>query len=285
MSGGLTLPAPAKLNLFLHIVGRRADGYHELQSVFQFVQLCDQLAYSILPATDIDLDGYCAGVAAADNLIYRAARLLQQVTGCQQGAEIKLQKNIPAGAGLGGGSSDAATTLLALNYLWQTGLDLNELAHIGAQLGADVPVFVRGRAAWAEGIGDKLTIIDLPQPHYVILKPDCAVSTAEVFCHEELTRNTTPIKIARFLNDPSQCRNDTQAVVQQLYPQVADAIQWLTGFAAARLTGTGACVFAAFDDYEAARRVLEQVPERWQGYVARGLNVSPTHSQLPKYKL
>lgn len=284
MSASLTLPAPAKLNLFLHVVGRRADGYHKLQTVFQFVDLCDQLSFRILPGADVVLGGDCGSIAAADNLIIKAARALQQVSGCRQGAEITLRKNIPVGAGLGGGSSDAATTLLALSDLWQTGLDVNALAQLGAQLGADVPIFVHGRAAWAEGIGERLTNIEPPEPCYLIIKPDCSISTAEIFCHQELTRHTTPIKIARFLGQPSQCRNDCLPVVEQLYPQVRAAMQWLNEFATARLTGTGACIFAEFASENAATRVLEQLPGHWQGFVARGLNVSPTHSQLSEHK-
>ena len=215
---------------------------------------------------------------------YRAALALQQATGCHHGAEINLKKIIPMGAGLGGGSSDAATTLLALNHLWQIGLDLDALAQLSANLGADVPVFVHGRAAWAQGIGDRLTNIELPEPCYLIIQPDCSISTAEIFCHEELTRHTTPIKIAGFLDQPYQCRNDCLAVVQQLYPQVKAAIHWLNKFAAARLTGTGACIFAEFASEKAATLVLEQLPKHWHGFVARGLNVSPTHSQLPEHK-
>ncbi len=280
----LTLPAPAKLNLFLHIIGRRADGYHELQTVFQFVDLCDQLSFRRTATADIVLSGDCGDVAAADNLVHKAARALQQAASIDCGADITLQKNIPMGAGLGGGSSNAATTLLALNHLWQTGLDLHALAQIGANLGADVPIFVYGHAAWAEGIGDRLTPIEPFQPCYLIVKPDCSIATAEIFCHEQLTRHTTPIKIARFLGQPTGCRNDCLAVVQLLYPQVTAAMQWLDEFSPARLTGTGACVFAEFEHTDAATRVLQQLPGHWQGFVARGLNVSPTHSQLQEYK-
>ncbi len=280
----LTLPAPAKLNLFLHIVGRRADGYHELQTVFQFVDLCDQLSFKRTATADIVVSGDCGDVSVADNLVHKAARALQQAASIDCGAEISLQKKIPMGAGLGGGSSDAATTLLALNQLWQTGLDLHALAQIGAKLGADVPIFVHGHAAWAEGIGDRLTPIEPFEPCYLIIKPDCSIATAEIFCHEQLTRHTTPIKIARFLGQPTGCRNDCLAVVQQLYPQVTAAMQWLDEFSAARLTGTGASVFAEFETEDAATRVLKQLPGHWQGFVARGLNVSPTHSQLQEYK-
>lgn len=278
-----SVPAPAKLNLFLHILGRRADGYHELQTVFQFVDLCDRLSFRHAATDTIVLAGDCGDVNTADNLVIKAARALQRATGHEHGVEITLQKIIPMGAGLGGGSSDAATTLLALNHLWQTGLGLHELAHIGAQLGADVPVFVHGHAAWAEGIGDRLTPIEPFEPCYLIIKPDCTVATAEIFCHEQLTRHTTPIKIARFLDQPDACRNDCLGVVQQLYPQVQAAMLWLDEFSTARLTGTGACVFAEFENNDAATRVLKQLPGHWQGYVARGLNVSPTHSQLAEY--
>ncbi|MGI9286064.1 MAG: 4-(cytidine 5'-diphospho)-2-C-methyl-D-erythritol kinase [Pseudomonadales bacterium] len=280
----LTLPAPAKLNLFLHIIGRRADGYHELQTVFQFVDLCDELSFRSTANAEIVLTGDCGGVDTTNNLVHQAARSLQQAARCNQGAEINLKKIIPMGAGLGGGSSDAATTLLALNCLWQTDLSLEALTQLGVNLGADVPVFVRGHAAWAEGIGDRLTNIEPPAPCYLIIQPDCSISTVEIFCHEELTRHTTPIKIAGFLGQPSQCRNDCLAVVQKLYPEVETAMHWLDKFAVARLTGTGACIFAEFASENAATQVLEQLPAHWRGFVARGLNVSPTHSQLPEYK-
>ena len=275
--------APAKLNLFLHITGRRADGYHELQTLFQLLDYGDELRFE--PRADEHIHLHCnqADLGGPDNLVLRAARLLRaQTPDPLPGVDIWLHKRIPAGAGLGGGSSDAATTLVALNQLWQLGLSAVELARLGVTLGADVPVFVAGRTAWAEGIGEKLTPVNLPERWYVVLTPDCQVSTARIFSHEQLTRDSKAIRIAAFLAERS--RNDCEALVRNLYPPVDATLEWLAHHAPARMTGTGSSVFAAFDDEAEARAVLKQLPDMpaehtlagLKGFVARGIN----HSDL-----
>jgi 4-diphosphocytidyl-2-C-methyl-D-erythritol kinase len=283
----LTLPAPAKLNLFLHVTGRRADGYHTLQTLFQLLDYGDTLHFE--EAATLSLEPELPGVALETNLIIRAARLLQAHTGCTRGASICLEKRLPMGGGIGGGSSNAATTLLALNHLWDLRLPLDELAALGLRLGADVPVFVRGRTAWAEGVGEHLQPLALPARNYLILVPPCAVSTAEIFSQPALTRNSSPITIAAFLRgDPRQPEhrqgltghNDCEPIVRSLYPEVAFALDWLSQFGPARMTGTGACVFAAFADRAAAQSVLSQIPANYRGFVATGVNVSPVHAAL-----
>lgn len=266
-------PAPAKLNLFLHIVGRRTDGYHELQTVFQLLDYGDVLRFQVREDGQVRRRYALAGVPAEADLTVRAARLLQEATGCSLGADISVEKRLPLGGGLGGGSSDAATTLVALNRLWGTDLDEDALAELGVQLGADVPVFVRGRTAWAEGIGEKLRPLNLQPAWYLIVHPGCEVSTAAVFRAPDLTRNTPSIKMAAF--HAGRVRNDCEPVVRTLHPEVGRALDWLAKFANARLTGTGACVFAAFDSEAAARAVLAQLPPKWRGFVARGVNESP----------
>jgi 4-diphosphocytidyl-2-C-methyl-D-erythritol kinase len=273
-------PAPAKLNLFLHIVGRRADGYHLLQTAFQFLDCSDLLYLSLRRDAGVRLLSPLPGVPAEADLTVRAARLLQRHCGVRQGVDIRLDKRLPMGGGLGGGSSDAATVLVALNVLWGTGLADDELAGLGLQLGADVPVFVRGHAAWGEGVGEQLTPIDLPEPCYVVLVPPVTVSTAEVFAAPELTRNTRAITISDFLSGAGH--NDCEAVVRRCYPAVAEALDWLRGFAPARLTGTGACIFAPFTDADEARHVLGQLPRCWTGFVARGCNRSPLLARLER---
>lgn len=275
----LSLLAPAKLNLFLHITGRRPDGYHNLQTLFQLLDYGDQLDFQVDDSGAIEVFPALTEVPPENNLIFRAAVLLQQTTGCSQGAKIHLHKRLPLGGGLGGGSSDAATTLLALNHLWQLHLSQERLMTIGQQLGADVPVFVFGHSAWAEGIGAQLSAVEIPADWYLVLAPDAQVSTAKIFNHQCLTRNTHPIKIRAFLEQGG--RNDCQAVVEALYPQVKKARLWLAQFAEARLTGTGACLFARFDSAVDAQSVLKQIPAPWQGFVAQGMNVSPLLEQLP----
>ena len=271
----LTLPCPAKLNLFLHVTGRRDDGYHELQTLFQLLDWGDTL--HIAPRSDGELvfEGPDLGIPTEDNLVMRAARKLQRKG---QGATLRLTKVVPSGGGLGGGSSDAATTLLGLNRLWGLGLTLDELAELGRELGADVPVFVQGHSAWAEGVGELLTPVDLPERWYLVLRPDCAIATAEIFSHRELTRNSSPITIAAFFAGDS--RNDCQNVACELYPEVAKALKWLGNFGEARLTGTGSACFASFPDQAAAEAVLAQLPLEWSGWVARGINQSPVHPLL-----
>lgn len=266
-------PAPAKLNLFLHIVGRRADGYHLLQTVFQFVDLCDSLHLTPRGDGELHLRTPLPGVPPQQDLCLRAARALQEYSGCRQGVDIALTKRIPMGGGLGGGSSDAATVLLALNRLWGLRLPREELAGIGLALGADVPVFIGGRAAWAEGVGERLTPVELDEPWYLIIDCGAAVATAAVFGHPKLTRNTPPITISRFRDETAD--NDCLAVVRQLYPAVDAACRWLSSHGRARLSGTGGCVFARFDDYAQATRVHAALPAPWRGWVVRGLNRHP----------
>jgi 4-diphosphocytidyl-2-C-methyl-D-erythritol kinase len=266
-------PAPAKLNLFLHVTGRRPDGYHLLQTVFQLVDLCDTLDVEVRADGCIERVAGPAPVAPGSDLALRAARLLQSRTGTTLGANLWLHKHIPVGGGLGGGSSDAATALVALNALWRTGLDTPALAALGLELGADVPVFVHGRSAWAEGVGEALEPVDLPGRWFAIVFPGVAVSTAEVFQAPELTRNSPKITIRGFLQAGG--RNDCEPVVSARHPEVRAALDWLGARGAARLTGTGACVFAAFARREDAEAALAGLPPAWTGYAARGLAVSP----------
>ena len=271
-------PAPAKLNLTLRILGRRADGYHLLQTLFQFLDQGDELHLTVRPDGQIRLLTPVAGVTAEENLVVRAARRLQAVSGCTMGVDLRLDKRLPQGGGLGGGSSDAATTLVALNQCWGTGLGEDELAALGLALGADVPVFIRGRAAWGEGVGERLTPVMVPECWFLVLTPPCVVTTADVFRHPKLTRNSPSIKIGDFISGDD--RNDCLDVVREGYPPVARAIAWLNGFARARLTGTGACVFASFNSRAEAEAVLLQAPSDLPGFVARGLNRSPLLERL-----
>ena len=266
-------PAPAKLNLFLHVVGRRADGYHLLQSVFRFLDHGDRLRFGIRPDGAILRTSELPGVAPEKDLCVRAARLLQQATGCRQGVEISLEKILPLGGGLGGGSSDAATTLLALNRLWGVDLSRLQLQELALKLGADVPVFVFGESAFAEGVGEQLRRIVLPPAWYVVLVPPVQVPTAEVFASAELTRNTPAIRPEDFA--AGQGRNDLEPVVCRNYPQVAECLSWLKTFGDARMTGSGACVFAAFPAEEDARRVFALKPAAMGGFVARGVDRHP----------
>jgi 4-diphosphocytidyl-2-C-methyl-D-erythritol kinase len=266
-------PAPAKLNLFLHVTGRRPDGYHTLQTVFQFLDHGDSLVFE--PRRDAQVRRVSGPGALAEDsdLVVRAARLLQQAADVQRGVDIHLDKRLPLGAGLGGGSSDAATTLVALNRLWELDWSLERLSALGLQLGADVPVFVQGQAAWAEGVGEILTPVELPEPCYLVITPACQVATAEIFNAPELKRNSPPIRMPQFLSEMT--RNDCWPVVRKRYPQVAQAFDFLAKYAEARLTGTGASVFAAFTNRETARSVEEKIPAGWNAFVAQGLNHSP----------
>lgn len=274
-------PAPAKLNLFLHVVGRRGDGYHLLQTVFRFLDYGDELGFRVRDDAVIRRTTQLAGVPEDSDLCVRAARLLQQQTGCRLGADIELVKRLPLGGGLGGGSSDAATTLIALNHLWKTGLSREQLQGLGLRLGADVPVFVFGRSAFAEGVGERLQALVLEPAWYLVLVPEAAVSTAEIFSAAELTRNTNAITIAAFSAGPghlSSCRNDLEPVVVRRYPQVAQTLDWLRRYGDARMTGSGACVFCAFGSEAQAARVLSELPEGMRGFVARGLDRHPLWS-------
>ena len=271
-------PAPAKLNLFLHVTGRRADGYHELQTLFQLIDLCDTVAISVREDGQIERPVGPPDVPCEADLTVRAARALQSATGTRLGATLEVRKRIPVGGGLGGGSSDAATTLLALNEVWSCGLSLNELASLSMPLGADVPVFVQGSSAWAEGVGERLTPVTVPGKWYVVIYPGVAVSTREVFQSPELTRNSPVITIRAFFE--SGGHNDCEPVVRARAPQVAEALEWLARFAPARLTGTGSCVFSACGSAGDAERLAARVPDRWMSFVAQGLNTSPVHERL-----
>jgi 4-diphosphocytidyl-2-C-methyl-D-erythritol kinase len=281
-AGETQWPAPAKLNLFLHVTGRRPDGYHELQTLFQLIDLRDTVSLTVTDDGRIERPAGPAGVDPDSDLTVRAAKALQAATGCRAGASIRIAKRIPMGGGLGGGSSDAATVLLALNHLWGCGLPVDELARLGLPLGADVPVFVRGSSAWAEGVGEQLVPVELPERWYVVIHPGVAVPTRDVFQSPELTRNTPVITIRAFFGPggSSGSRNDCEPVVRARYPEVADALSWLGNFAPARLTGTGSCIFAAFGSAMDAERVAARAPDRWRAFVARGLNVSPVHALL-----
>jgi 4-diphosphocytidyl-2-C-methyl-D-erythritol kinase len=275
MSDTLALLSPAKLNLFLHITGRRPDGYHELQTLFQLLDWGDWMTFTRNSSGAVTVDMSGLEIPLEQNLVFKAASLLQREGA---GAHITVDKRVPAGGGLGGGSSNAATTLLALNKLWDLGHASEELQAVGADLGADVPVFVAGRTAWAEGIGEQLTPVDLPTLWYVIITPACHVSTGQIFSHLELTRNTTPIKIPAFFEGRTQ--NDCQQLVRRLYPAVDEAFSWLDRFGRARLTGTGSSVFAGYETGEEASAVLRQVPRGWTATSARGLNTSPALASL-----
>ena len=285
-AAGARYPAPAKLNLFLHVVGRRSDGYHLLQTVFRFIDYGDELAFRIRDDAVIHRTTQLDGVPEDGDLCVRAARLLQQHTGSLLGADIELVKRLPLGGGLGGGSSDAATTLIALNRLWKTGLPRAELQELGLLLGADVPAFIFGRSAFAEGVGERLQELVLEPAWYLVLVPEAAVSTAEIFSAPELTRNTNAITIAAFsvghgLSESGFMvtgRNDLEPVVVRRYPQVALHLEWLRQYGDARMTGSGACVFCAFGSEAQAARILAKVPAGMRGFVACGLDRHPLWS-------
>ena len=275
----LSLLSPAKINLFLHIIGRREDGYHNLQTLFQLLDYGDRLDIESNQSGEIQLLSPMKDVPDKDNLIFLAAQAIQKYTGCALGAKISLDKRLPIGGGLGGGSSNAATTLLGLNTAWKLNLSNDELLKIGANMGADIPVFIFGYTAWAEGIGEELTAIKRPTEWFLVLMPNTHISTVEIFAHQSLTRNTHPIKIPAFIENGG--KNDCQPVVEALYPEVKKARQWLDRFAYARLTGTGACLFSSFASEAEANLVLKQIPMPWQGFVAKGVNRSPLLKFLP----
>jgi 4-diphosphocytidyl-2-C-methyl-D-erythritol kinase len=276
-SAPAVFPAPAKLNLFLHVVGRRPDGYHLLQTAFRFIDYGDELSFALRADGEIRRITPVQGVPEEQDLTVRAARALQQESGCREGADIGIVKRLPMGGGLGGGSSDAATTLIVLNRLWRTGLTRGRLQQLALKLGADVPVFVFGENAFAEGVGERLQALQLPPAWYLILVPELAVSTAEIFSATELTRNTNAITIAAF--SVGRGHNDLEPVVCRRYPQVARHLMWLQRYGDARMTGSGACVFCAFDSEEQARRVLGELPADMRGFVARGLDRHPLWSE------
>ena len=278
MSDWIGFPAPAKLNLMLRVTGRRADGYHLLQTVFRFIDFGDTVGLRLRADGVISRARPLPGVAEADDLTVRAARALQAATGTRLGADIRVDKRLPAGGGVGGGSSDAATTLLALNHLWGTGMSRQRLQALALPLGADVPVFVYGQSAMAEGVGELLVPLALPPAWYLVLVPPVAVSTAAVFRHPELKRDSEKAKIQGF---SVPAGNDLEPLVCRLYPEVGRHLAWLrtVGNTAggAQMTGSGGCVFAAFADEAAARHALAVCPEDMRGFVARGLDVHPLH--------
>ena len=278
---GPDYPAPAKLNLFLHVLGRREDGYHLLQTVFTLIDRCDRLRFRVRDDGRVERANLVPGVPPEHDLAVRAALLLKEASGAQQGVEIEIEKAIPMGGGLGGGSSDAATVLMALDRLWDTRFGAEALAELAAPLGADVPYFLHGMPAWAEGIGDRLTPIDLEPRWYLVLVPPVAVSTQAIFAAPELTRNTEPLKMEDFSARPGseQFRNDLEPVVTARHPVVEQHLEWLRRRAPARMTGSGACVFAAFASRGEAEAVAGELPGSMQGFVAQGLTQHPLRQQ------
>ncbi|WP_102522063.1 4-(cytidine 5'-diphospho)-2-C-methyl-D-erythritol kinase [Vibrio tapetis] len=271
-------PSPAKLNLFLYITGQRPNGYHDLQTLFQFIDYGDELTIQANTSGSITISPAIEGVELEDNLIWKAATALQQKSDVGFGAHIELKKILPMGGGIGGGSSNAATALVALNFLWQTKLSDDELAEIGLALGADVPVFVKGFAAFAEGVGEKLVPVSPKQNWYLVIRPNVGISTAEIFSHPELTRNTVKRELATLLDSPYE--NDCEKIVRILYSEVDKQLSWLLQYAPSRLTGTGSCVFAEFHSKQAAESVLSQLPNDTHAFVAEGVNLSPLNQRL-----
>ncbi len=277
-SDHLTLPSPAKLNLFLHILGQREDGYHNLQTLYQFVDYCDVMRFRVLDHADIQITVEGADIPRQDNLVYQAALLMRQHRNSKKGIDIQLNKRLPMGAGIGGGSSNAATTLLALNVLWEAHLSLEELHQYALGLGADVPVFVHGHAAWAEGIGEQLTSMIVPECWYLLLFVPRHIDTEHIFNDARLTRDSAALTISHY--HPWDGHNDFEPVVRLDYPEVATAIDWLKQHAPARMSGSGSTVFAPFDTREEASRIAAQVPENLKAVVVKGLNHSPLHIAL-----
>ncbi|CAK3758951.1 4-(cytidine 5'-diphospho)-2-C-methyl-D-erythritol kinase [Vibrio crassostreae] len=276
-------PSPAKLNLFLYITGRRDNGYHELQTLFQFVDFGDELTVTANKKTSaITIIPAIPGVATEDNLIWKAATALQQYTSTSCGADIELKKVLPMGGGIGGGSSNAATVLVALNYLWQLNLSDDQLAKIGLKLGADVPVFVRGYAAFAEGVGEQLQPANPDEKWYLVVKPQVSIATVDIFTHSELTRNTPKRALSTLLEQ--EYVNDCEKIVRMLYPEVDKQLSWLLQYAPSRLTGTGSCVFAEFNSKKEAELVREQLPDTVSAFVAKGRNISPLKETLAEYQ-
>ncbi|HDG1723895.1 TPA: 4-(cytidine 5'-diphospho)-2-C-methyl-D-erythritol kinase [Vibrio cholerae] len=280
--GTTVWPSPAKLNLFLYITGRRANGYHDLQTLFQFLDHGDELTITANSSGNITLSPALADVALEDNLIYKAAMALKNAAQSPLGADIKLHKVLPMGGGIGGGSSNAATTLVALNYLWQTGLSDDQLAEIGLALGADVPVFTRGFAAFAEGVGEKLSAVEPEEKWYLVIRPAVSIATKDIFTHPQLVRNTPKRDLASLLATPYE--NDCEKIVRSLYPEVDKQLSWLLQYAPSRLTGTGSCVFAEFSSRKDAQAVFAQLSGNVLAFVAQGRNVSPLRKTLADYQ-
>ena len=270
----IRVPSPAKLNLFLHITGRRDNGYHELQSIFQLIDLTDWLEFTQTDDLTISIEGL-SSVDLEQNLIYKATQILKPYAKQPSGLKISIEKNIPMGAGLGGGSSNAATTLIVVNQLWQCGLNIEQLAELGLKLGADVPIFIHGRNAWAEGIGEHLTFIDLDQKQYIVLKPDCFISTQLLFSQKTLTRDTKPTKFCAYQLTPFNFGNNFEPLARSLYPEVNEAMQYLDQFGIAKLTGTGACVFTEVTADMNIDEILAHSP--CKAYLVNSLNESPLH--------
>ncbi|MEZ9700340.1 4-(cytidine 5'-diphospho)-2-C-methyl-D-erythritol kinase [Vibrio sp. 10N.261.46.E12] len=276
-------PSPAKLNLFLYITGRRDNGYHELQTLFQFVDFGDELTVTANKKTNaITITPAIPGVATEDNLIWKAATALQQYTSTSFGANIELKKVLPMGGGIGGGSSNAATVLVALNHLWQLNMSDDQLAEIGLTLGADVPVFVRGYAAFAEGVGEQLQPASPDEKWYLVVKPQVSIATVDIFTHSKLTRNTPKRALSTLLEQ--EYVNDCEKIVRMLYPEVDKQLSWLLEYAPSRLTGTGSCVFAEFNSKKDAELVREQLPDTVSAFVAKGRNISPLKETLAEYQ-
>jgi len=279
-------PAPAKINLFLHVVGQQANGYHELETLFQFLTLADTLSIAKTDDQKIKLLTPFAGVVEQDNLIVKAALLLQQATNTSFGAQLAINKIIPMGGGLGGGSSNAATVLMALNALWQTQLSTEQLCQLGIQLGADVPIFIYGKAAFAQGIGEQFTSATPPQAWYLITKPACSISTQSIFQAASLCRNTSKLKQAKFesINDIDALRNDCEAVVIKQHPEVAKLYAWLIEYAPTRMTGTGSCLFSRFDTQSAAEKCQQSLTSSVQSFVTKAVNKSPLINVIQRFK-
>ncbi|EKF9422014.1 4-(cytidine 5'-diphospho)-2-C-methyl-D-erythritol kinase [Vibrio cholerae] len=280
--GTTVWPSPAKLNLFLYITGRRANGYHDLQTLFQFLDHGDELTITANNSGNITLSPALADVALKDNLIYKAAMALKNAAQSSLGADIQLHKVLPMGGGIGGGSSNAATTLVALNYLWQTGLSDDQLAEIGLALGADVPVFTRGFAAFAEGVGEELSAVEPEEKWYLVVRPAVSIATKDIFTHPQLMRNTPKRDLASLLATPYE--NDCEKIVRSLYPEVDKQLSWLLQYAPSRLTGTGSCVFAEFSSRKDAQAVFAQLSDNVLAFVAQGRNVSPLRKTLADYQ-
>ena len=274
----IKLPAPAKINLFLHINHQQDDGYHEIQTLFQLTDYCDQLQFSVRKDGKIHVNAEIPGLAASNNLVMQAAKLMQQHDKKRRGVDIILEKNIPIGAGLGGGSSNAATTILGLNVLWDLQIPEEQLLQLGSQIGADVPVFIKGKSCWAEGIGNQLTAMKLPNSVFLVVIPPVSVPTAEIFFDKALKRDTA--KLERSLDLIETGKNDCQPVVISRYPEVGEALDWLSQFASAKMTGTGSCVFARFENEEKAEQILHKLPKHLKGFITFGLNESPLLTAL-----
>ena len=282
MNKTLKISAPAKLNLFLHITGQREDGYHLLQTVFQFLDYADTISLACREDGVVERLSDLAGVAAEDDLVVKAARLLQKHCNSPFGVDISVEKVLPMGGGLGGGSSNAASVLVGLNHLWGCGLSQAKLMQLGVQLGADVPVFIFAQSAWAEGVGERLKPIDLPKKWFLVLKPKINVSTAKVFANSQLRRDCATITIRDFLTGQTQSiGNVCEKPVREMYPEVDEALRDLGNYAESKLTGTGACVFAAFDNEEQAQKALSELSNKWDGFVAKSMNQTPLKEYFP----